>query len=108
MAEKKAIKEPSVVIKPIGRFGGLDAIHVAMGVLILILIALLVVVASTKPAILSVVNKSSSLNCTYGAKSGACVQPIHTSAEVKAVAERFLYRFFLCHSMTITGPAGFS
>ena len=89
MAEKKAIKEPSVVIKPIGRFGGLDSIHVAMGVLILILIALLVVVASTKPAIL-LTNSTSSLNCAYGAKSGACVQSIHTQAEVKIAAERFI------------------
>ena len=89
MAEKKAIKEPSVVIKPIGRFGGPDAIHVAMGVLILILIALLLVVASTKPAIL-LTNNSSSLNCTYGARSGACVQPMHIQAEVKTAAERFI------------------
>ena len=77
---KQNIKEPSIVIKPIGRFGGLDGIHVALAVLVVILVALLALVAYTQPAYLVPSNSSNSL----------AYNSVHNASQIKLVAERYI------------------
>lgn len=88
-ANKNSVKEPSVVIRPVGNLGGLDNIHLAMGVLIIILIGLLVAVAFTKPAAILTTN-SSAMNCTYGSLNGKCAVPMHNASQIRTRAESFL------------------
>jgi hypothetical protein len=88
--KKEQIKEASVVIKPIGATGGLDAIHIALAVLVIILIALLIAVAYTKPVPLITNTTASNINCTYAVQSGKCTLPINTPSQIKQDAEVFL------------------
>ncbi|MGC8587268.1 MAG: hypothetical protein ACP5K9_03220 [Candidatus Micrarchaeia archaeon] len=80
-------KEPEIIVKRVGRLGGLDSIHVSLIILVLLLIAVLLVTSYSKP--ISVRNTTAE-NCTYGMLNGTCISPIHTQSEVAAQAERIL------------------
>lgn len=92
---KEAPREASVIVKPIGRFGGLDNIHLSLIVLILILAALLLVVSYSKPAVAirNITNNETTtttpLNCTY-LRNGMCVYTIHNVSQVRFAAEKFI------------------
>ena len=83
----RSAKEPEIIVKRIGRFGGLDSIHISLLVLVVLLIAVLLVVSYSKP--ISIRNTTVE-NCTYGMLNGTCVYPIHSEAEVTSQAERIL------------------
>ncbi|MDE1828490.1 MAG: hypothetical protein KGH65_05000 [Candidatus Micrarchaeota archaeon] len=75
---KKLKEEPKIVVRPIGRLGGLDGIHVALILLVAILAALLLVVSNSQP----ITNSTGSLNCTFGSVNGTCA-PMHNLSSVK-------------------------
>ncbi len=80
----KRITEPSILVKPISRFGGLDNIHIALLVLVAILIMLLLTVSyNTK---IYVINASASGNAT----NHSVASPRHTPSDIKLIAERIL------------------
>ncbi|MDE1860969.1 MAG: hypothetical protein KGH72_04615 [Candidatus Micrarchaeota archaeon] len=86
------IREPSIIVKPIARLGGLDNIHMALLVLVVILILLLLFVsytARTPPPS----NTTSGLNCTYGAVNGSCVNPIHNASQIRHDVEMLLANY---------------
>ena len=92
---KKSIDEPNVIIKPIGRLGGLDNIHVALVVLVVILMALLLIVSYNKPIQLPInqtttTNQTSVLCPSYGAANGKCIVPSKNATSVKLFAEQVL------------------
>lgn len=89
--EKQSVKEPSIVIKPIGRFGGIDSIHIAMLILIVILIGLLLAVTYLKP--ITVITNSTSFNCTYNVRNGQCILPTHNTTEIKQIAESLIAKY---------------
>ncbi|MGC8671690.1 MAG: DsbA family protein [Candidatus Micrarchaeia archaeon] len=76
--------EPKILVKPIGRFGGLDSIHVALIIVVALLIALLLVVSYQKPAIKVVANTTA--------------KPIHNSTQVLASLQRFLASYAYVNS----------
>ena len=81
------IREPSILVKPISKFGGLDNIHIALIVLVVILILLVVAISfNTK---ITFVNQTSGANCTSGSSNSTCATA-HTSAQVKLFAEKVL------------------
>jgi hypothetical protein len=81
----KSIKEPSILVKPVSRFGGLDSIHITLMVLVAILI--LIVVAISYNTQVPVTNSTTSAQqCT----AGQCSAPIHNATQVKRYAERVL------------------
>ena len=89
--------EPRIMIKPIGKYGGLDNIHVALLVLASILIAIVLALAYAKPvAIVAVPNAS--LNCTYGSYNGTCVLPVHNATQVRLIAEHALASYAIINS----------
>ncbi len=93
----RSLQEPSVVVKRLGRLGGLDGIHLSLMVLVVIMAALLLVVTynrSTGP----VLNISGTQVCTYGAVNGSCVNPIHNQSQVALIAGRFLASYALVNS----------
>lgn len=79
MAKNARVKEPSIIIKPLGRFGGLDNLHLTLIVLVVLLLALLLVVSYGKPILVIQGN-----NTTGNGTS------VHTSAQIRALAERIL------------------
>ncbi len=84
----KKLSEPSILVKPVSRFGGLDNIHIALLVLVVILILLMVAMSyNTK---ISIINTSQGANCTYGSVNGTCAAPLHTQAQAKLAAEKVL------------------
>ncbi len=89
---KDSVKEPSVVIRPLGSMGGLDNIHLALVVLVVVLVALLLAVARSKPVpiVANYTASNSVLNCTYGLADGKCVLPESNVSQVTLAAERFL------------------
>ena len=91
-AGKNTLKEPSVVIRPLGRLGGLDSIHVSLAVLVVVLIALLLAVAYTKPAPILPQNQTASNKtaCAYGTVSGKCAVPSSSANSIRLAAEREL------------------
>lgn len=85
MARRKAenqIKEPSMVVRPVSKLGGLDYIHVALAALVVILIALLLVVSYGKP--------TTTTNHTVNTTNVTGVKALHNSTQVKMIMERFL------------------
>ncbi len=85
--EGKKIKEARIIIRPIGRLGGLDGIHLSLIILIAILMALLLVVSYPG----SLPQQNATLrNCTYGTYNGTCILPKQSPADVRLAAERFL------------------
>lgn len=89
MPKEQNAKEPRVVVKPLGRFGGLDAIHLSLMALVVIMAALLVVV-TYNGQVGPVLNISGTQTCAYGAVNGSCVTPLHNQSQAVAAAERFL------------------
>jgi hypothetical protein len=94
--KENLIKTPSVIVKPLGRTGGLDSIHLALVSLVVILIAILLVISFYKqspPTILPSnvsTNTTSILSCEYGAANGRCILPLHNESQIKSYAEEFL------------------
>lgn len=84
---KREINEPSVIVRPIGRFGGLDSIHLALTALVVILILLLLFVSYTKPG--QIVN-GTQVSCQYGSVNGSCLSPVHNSSQIALIAERLI------------------
>ena len=83
------IKEPGIIIRPIGMLGGLDWLHITFGVVIALLLALLLVVSYNKPVLTT--NSTTQSNCTYGyLLNGSCAVPLHSAAQVKGAVERLL------------------
>ncbi|MDE1873927.1 MAG: hypothetical protein KGI04_02295 [Candidatus Micrarchaeota archaeon] len=83
------VKEPSIVIRPLGRFGGLDNLHLMLIVLIALLIALLLVISYGKPILVLPSNNTTSTgNATA----------IHSASQIKAVAERVLASYATINS----------
>ncbi len=99
MAKKKEtisnIKENSVIIRPIGKTGGLDAIHLALIVLVVVLVLLLASMAYTKEIIIKNVNAT---NCTYGSSNGACIVPKSNASQIKAVFESIIASYATSNS----------
>ncbi|MDE1804918.1 MAG: hypothetical protein KGH59_04015 [Candidatus Micrarchaeota archaeon] len=85
-------KEPKLVVRPIGRLGGLDTIHVSLLVAVAILVALLLLSSYYHPTIILPSNSTSgsNLSCAYGAQKGACVQPAHNATQARWMAEQIL------------------
>ncbi len=90
--KKDSVKEPSVVIRPLGAMGGLDNIHLGLVVLVVVLVALLLAVARSKPVpvVANYTSSNSAQNCTYGIIGGKCVLPENNVSQITRVAERFL------------------
>lgn len=84
----KKLSEPSILVKPVSKFGGLDHIHIALMALAIILILLILIMSyNTK---ISIVNVTQGINCTYGSLNGTCLSPMHTAAQAKLAAEKVL------------------
>lgn len=81
-----------IVVKPIGRLGGLDRIHVALIALVLIMLALLLMVSYSKPVIVtnSSLANATATTCHYTYTNGTCAYPAHTRAEVLTQVDRIL------------------
>ncbi|MGC8710682.1 MAG: hypothetical protein ACP5RF_03705 [Candidatus Micrarchaeia archaeon] len=85
----KEKKEPQIVVKPIGKYGGLDTIHLSLIALVVILIALLAVISYSKPQVIP--NSNATSTTTISNYSNATVaKPVHTSAEVANITESIL------------------
>lgn len=91
MAKKKddisRIKEESVIIRPIGKNGGLDSIHLALMVLVIVLVLLVAAISYTKEVI---VRNETAPNCTYGSINGTCSSPISNASQIRAAFERII------------------
>ncbi len=89
MKSDKKIKEPSMVIKPIGRFGGLDNLHMSLIVVIVLLLLLLLTVSYGKPILINNTTNSTIpiCNLTTGAN---CSGAMHSQAQIKTLSERIL------------------
>ncbi len=81
---KAQMDETKIVLKPIGKYGGLDGIHIALLILVAILIALLLVISYSKPVTITNTTNSSNKTsvCAYGAVNGKCVIPTHNLSSV--------------------------
>lgn len=88
MKQERKLKEPSIIIKPLGRFGGLDNLHLTLAVLVALLLLLLVVVSYGKPILIMPGNNTTSSN----------VSAIHTPTQIKQVAERVLASYATVNS----------
>lgn len=95
---RKNIDESSVIIKPLGRLGGLDNIHLALGVLVIILIGLLLVLSYSKPVVTPI---NYTINCTYGLQNSTCVQPIHNKTQVTLLVEKLLAAYSTNQSLAL-------
>ncbi|MDE1851791.1 MAG: hypothetical protein KGH69_03840 [Candidatus Micrarchaeota archaeon] len=82
------IKEPSIIVKPLSRFGGLDSIHMALVILVIVLVLLLLAIAYNRPVLVQ--NISPNGSCAYGAYNGTCISPNYNASQVKGIAERLL------------------
>ncbi len=94
--QNKKIKEPSVVIKPIGKLGGLDGIHITLILLLIVALAILLYVTYAKQSIVTLVNQTGSnqtlnlTNCQYGYSNNSCMTPLHNATQIKKIFENFL------------------
>jgi hypothetical protein len=82
------IAEPSILIRPITRLGGLDNIHVALLALVAILIALLLLVSYYKPVAMPNNSTSSALTTTIA--SNISLQTVRNASTIKHIAEQML------------------
>ena len=89
------IKEPTILIRPITRLGGLDNIHVALIALVIILIALLLVISYSKPY--SIRNATNG-TCSVTALNGSCASPIHNATQIKQLTEQLLASYAFANS----------
>ncbi|MCL5427687.1 MAG: hypothetical protein M1321_00725, partial [Candidatus Marsarchaeota archaeon] len=89
--DKGRLKEPSVVVKPLGRLGGLDGIHVALIVLVAIMAALLLAVSSFNRPTQAVPNNATNRTaCAYAFSNGTCASPLHNASQVRLSIERLI------------------
>ncbi len=79
MKGKQEKEEPKIVIKPLGRFGGLDFIHIALIIVVALLLALLLVVSYSK-VVIKVNNTSTEF----------LPKPLHNSTQVLEAVEKLL------------------
>ncbi len=88
-----ALKGPSVVVKPLGRLGGLDGIHLSLMALVMVMAALLLVISSNNG--IRATNSTTTLayNCTTAAANGTCTAPIHNASQVRLAVEQFIARY---------------
>ncbi len=89
------VKEPSIIVRPVARMGGLDNIHVALLVLVAILIAIVVVVSYSRPVLVKTIS-----NCTYGALNGTCYTPAQNVSSIKGIVEKTLASYAYVNSPT--------
>jgi hypothetical protein len=82
--ESEKIREPSILIRPINRMGGLDNIHVALLALVAILVILLLLVSYYRPALPT---NSTQTTTVY---SNSTYSPVHTPAQIKTISEQLL------------------
>ena len=82
------IAEPSILIRPITRLGGLDNIHVALLALVAILIALLLLVSYYKPVAMP--NNSTSSALTTTISSSGSLTTMRNVSTIKHIAEQML------------------
>lgn len=83
----RKITEPSILVRPVSRFGGLDNIHIALIALVIILILLLLEVSYTTKISVNVTCQ----NCTAAANAtNYTAGAQHTPAQVKLQAEKIL------------------
>lgn len=89
MADKKKAntklsgREPVFIVKPAFRNFGLDYLHIALIVLVVILVALAFALSTFKQG--TVIT-----NCQYGNVNGTCNTTVHNNTQVLAAAERIL------------------
>ena len=81
------IKEKSIIIRPLGKRGGFDSIHLALIALAVVLVLLVVSISYTKEIIIR--NESAS-NCTYGSSNNTCIAPVSNSSEIRAEFARIV------------------
>lgn len=86
--KEKKLKEPSIIIKPLGRFGGLDNLHLMLIIVIVLLFLLLFVVSYGKP--ITILANNTTGTCTNATAGANCAVPIHNATQIKALAERVL------------------
>jgi len=99
---KSKEKEPEIVIRPIGKFGGLDNIHIALIALVAILVILMAIIAYSKPQVLVSSNVSNATCSGFCANQIASlsIKPLHTQSEIINYTERVLatYNFINMNS----------
>jgi hypothetical protein len=79
--KENKIKEPSIIIRPIGRLGGLDNLHITLIIVIVLLFLIVLVTSYSKPIL--IINSSNSSNVSVYA-------PEHSAAQIKILVERLL------------------
>ena len=99
---KSKEKELEIVIRPIGKFGGLDNIHIALIALVAILVMLMAIISYSKPQVLVSSNVSNATCSSFCANQIASlsIKPLHTQGEVINYTERVLatYNFINMNS----------
>ena len=72
-AKRKGSSSEGVVIKPIGIFGGIDNIHIALGILVVILVMILLALSYSKPQVLvtNFTNQSSLHNASEAIRAAS-------------------------------------
>ncbi|MEM0201191.1 MAG: hypothetical protein QXD23_02190 [Candidatus Micrarchaeaceae archaeon] len=108
--QNKKINEPSVVIKPIGKLGGLDGIHIILILLLIISLAILLYVTYAKQSIVLISNQTTTnqtlnlTNCEYGYSNNYCATPIHNASQIKKIFESFLASYTYINSSLSVVP----
>jgi hypothetical protein len=87
--KEKTQKEPQIVVRPIGKFGGLDSIHLSLIALVVILIALLAVISYSKPQVINNTTATTTITTTMQ-YTNTTSKPMHTAAEVANKTEQIL------------------
>ena len=94
MAQKKSskiIKEPNLVIRPLGRFGGLDGLHFILIVLLVVSLALLLYISYARQSIVILTNQTQNNTiCQYGYANNSCIEPLHNTSEILFSLEKYL------------------
>ena len=92
-AKRKNEEEPKLVIKPVGRLGGLDNIHVAMLVVIGILIVLLAVISFSKTQVVfqnQTATTTNSVACAGFLYGGKCIVPAYNGSQAEIQVRKML------------------
>lgn len=78
MKQEKKIKEPKIIVKPLGKLGGLDSLHVTLAVVVVLLVALLLVVSYSRPILIMPSNNTTAASA------------LHNASQVRAIVEQEL------------------
>ncbi|MCL5008659.1 MAG: hypothetical protein M1156_02085 [Candidatus Marsarchaeota archaeon] len=84
------VKEPSVVVKPLGKLGGLDGIHLSLIALVVIMAALLFVVSGGSRVQATNSTTTIQQNCQYSESNGTCLVPLHNASQIRLDIEKFI------------------